>query len=218
MVSIIRTEDGSDTLYVPELDEHYHSVHGAIQESEHIFIGAGFDFTKADPVRILEIGFGTGLNTLLTCIYSEKAKRKVYYTSIEKYPLKPDITASLNYTGILKGESKSLFDKIHGSGWNSFEQITDGFILNKIEGDLVLLEIEGTYDLVYFDAFGPDKQPEMWSDEIFERIGRAVCSDGILVTYSVKGSVQRSLKRSGFNVTLLPGPPGKRQILRAVKC
>jgi tRNA U34 5-methylaminomethyl-2-thiouridine-forming methyltransferase MnmC len=218
MVSIIRTEDGSDTLYVPGLDEHYHSVHGAIQESEHIFIGAGFDFTKADPVRILEIGFGTGLNALLTCIYSEKAKRKVYYTSIEKYPLQPDVTESLNYTGILKGDSKMLFDKIHRCRWNSFEQITDGFMLRKIEADLVALEIEGTYDLVYFDAFGPDKQPEMWSDDIFERIGRAVCSDGILVTYSVKGSVKRSLKRSGFNVTLLPGPPGKRQILRAVKC
>jgi len=218
MVRIIRTEDGSDTLYVPELDEHYHSVHGAIQESEHIFIGAGFDFTKADPVRILEIGFGTGLNTLLTCIYSEKAKRKVYYTSIEKYPLQPDVTASLNYAGILKGDSKTLFNKIHRCRWNSFEQITDGFMLRLIEADLVSLEIDGTYDLVYFDAFGPDKQPEMWSDDIFERIGSAVCSNGILVTYSVKGSVQRSLKRSGFNVTLLPGPPGKRQILRAVKC
>lgn len=217
MVRIIKTEDGSDTLYVPRLDEHYHSVHGAIQESEHIFIGSGFSFSKADPVRILEIGFGTGLNALLTCIYSEKAKRKVYYTSVEKYPLNPVVTASLNYSGILKGGSKTIFDKIHGCAWNSFEQIIDCFFLNKIEGDLVSLKIEGTYDLVYFDAFGPDKQPEMWSDEIFAKIGEAVCSDGILVTYSVKGSVQRRLKNTGFIVTLLPGPPGKRQILRAVK-
>jgi tRNA U34 5-methylaminomethyl-2-thiouridine-forming methyltransferase MnmC len=217
MAEIVRTEDGSDTLYVPGLDEHYHSVHGAIQESEHIFIGAGFQFLKANPLRILEIGFGTGLNALLTCINAERLERKVNYSSIEKYPLQPEVTASLNYPDTLKGDSRRLFELIHGCKWNSFVQITDNFTLHKIEGDLLSLKIEGTFDLVYFDAFGPDKQPEMWSDDIFSRIGEATCRDGILVTYSVKGSVQRSLKRSGFTIALLPGPPGKRQILRAVK-
>jgi tRNA U34 5-methylaminomethyl-2-thiouridine-forming methyltransferase MnmC len=217
MAEIVRTEDGSDTLYVSELDEHYHSVHGAIQESEHIFINSGFDFSEANPIRILEIGFGTGLNALLTCIHSEKLNRKVYYSSVEKYPLPPEITSSLNYPDMLKGDSRLLFDKIHGCRWNSLVQLTRNFTLNKIEGDLLSLNIDGTFDLVYFDAFGPDKQPGMWSDDIFAMIGAATCRGGILVTYSVKGSVQRSLKRSGFNITLLPGPPGKRQILRAIK-
>jgi len=217
MAEIVRTEDGSDTLYVRELDEHYHSVHGAIQESEHIFINSGFNFSKADPVRILEIGFGTGLNALLTCIHAERLNKKVSYTSIEKYPLQPETTSSLNYPDILKGDSRRLFEKIHGCNWNSFVQISGNFKLNKIEGDLLSLNIEGTFDLVYFDAFGPDKQPEMWSDDIFTGIGAATCRNGILVTYSVKGSVRRSLKRSGFNITLLPGPPGKRHILRAIK-
>jgi len=217
MAEIVRTEDGSDTLYVPELDEHYHSVHGAIRESEHIFIGSGFNFLKTDPLRILEIGFGTGLNALLTCIYAERLNRKVNYTSTEKYPLHPDIISSLNYPGILKGGSRRLFDLIHGCRWNSFVRITDNFLLKKIECDFVSFKIEGTYDLIYFDAFGPDKQPEMWSDDIFDRIGKVCCTNGVLVTYSVKGSVRRSLARSGFNITLLPGPPGKRQILRAVK-
>lgn len=217
MAEIVRTEDGSDTLYVPELDEHYHSVHGAIQESEHIFIGAGLSFSKADPLRIFEVGFGTGLNALLTCISAEKLQRNVYYTSVEKYPLQPEVTASLNYASVLKGDSGRLFDIIHKSRWNSPVRISDNFILNKIEGDLLSKNIEGVYDLVYFDAFGPEKQPEMWSDEVFARIGEAVSRNGILVTYSVKGSVQRCLKRVGFTVELLPGPPGKRQILRAVK-
>lgn len=216
MPEIILTEDGSHTLYVPELNEHYHSIHGAVQESGFIFIDNGFRYSTASPVRIFEAGFGTGLNALLTAVESSLTERKTFYTSFEKYPLPSHITGKLNYSSLFPGEA-DIFREIHSCPWNSPFDISDNFTLLKKEGDLTEMDPEGIYDLVYFDAFGPDKQPEMWTDEVFEKMAAITVSGGLLVTYSAKGSVQRSLKRAGFNVTLLPGPPGKRQITRAVK-
>ncbi|MFZ2340364.1 MAG: tRNA (5-methylaminomethyl-2-thiouridine)(34)-methyltransferase MnmD [Bacteroidales bacterium] len=217
MTEIILTEDGSHTLFVPELSEHYHSIHGAVQESQFIFINSGLKYTNLSPVRIFEAGFGTGLNAYLTAIESSAANRKIYYTTIEKYPLPAEITGRLNYSGLFPGAEAGLFSNIHSCPWNTPVNLNDTFTLTKIEGDLTKAAPEGQYELIYFDAFGPDKQPEMWTNEVFEKIAAITGTGGVFVTYSAKGSVQRSLKKAGFEVTLLPGPPGKRQIIRAVK-
>lgn len=217
MAQIITTEDGSHTLFVPELKEHYHSIHGAIGESDFIFINSGLRYSKADPVRIFEVGFGTGLNAFLTAIEASIQKKKIFYTAIEKYPLSGSVTDELNYKEFFPIEYAYLFDMIHEAQWNNMGNITEYFILNKTECDLAKYETRDRFDLIYFDAFSPDKQPEMWTDDVFERISELTVRDGILVTYSAKGSVRRSLKRAGFDVALLPGPPGKRQIIRAVK-
>jgi tRNA U34 5-methylaminomethyl-2-thiouridine-forming methyltransferase MnmC len=217
MPEIILTEDGSHTIFVPELNEHYHSVHGAIQESEYIFIKCGLNFSKADPVRIFEIGFGTGLNAFLTSVNAGSKNRKIFYTAIEKYPLQDSLINGLNYKGFFPPESGYLFDRIHSAKWDIGQEISINFTLKKIEGDITKLEISGEYDLIFFDAFGPDKQPEMWTDEVFRKIAEITVPNGILLTYSVKGDVKRTLRKNGFKVNRLPGPPGKHQIIRAVK-
>ena len=217
MVEIVKTSDGSSTLFVPELNEHYHSVHGAIQESEYIFIKCGLNFSKADPARIFEVGFGTGLNAFLTAIDASSQNRKIIYTSIEKYPLPDSLVNELNYKSFFPRELAYLFDRIQKGKWNIEQEISNNFTLNKIEGDITKQEIRGYYDLIFFDAFGPDKQPEMWTDEIFKKIAEITVPKGVLLTYSVKGEVKRKLRKYGFKVNRLPGPPGKHQIIRAVK-
>jgi len=214
---LIITSDGSHTIYVPELDDHYHSVHGAVQESEHVFIKSGFDACRADPVNIFEIGFGTGLNALLTAIRSMKGERKVNYTSIEKYPVHEDIIWSLNHNDFAGREGKKIFNLIHFSQWDQTTSICKNFSLKKIKRDFTAGTHSGLYNLIYFDAFGPDKQPEMWTKEVFNSISAITDKGGIFVTYSAKGEVKRNLTACGFEVELLPGPPGKRQIIRAVK-
>ena len=217
MIQLITTADGSHTLYVPELNEHYHSIHGAVQESNIIFISAGFDRCQADPLNIFEVGFGTGLNTLLTALKSASGKREVNYTTIEKYPVGETIVSSLNHH-LFAGESgKELSDLIHSAPWDRWVSICKNFNLRKINGDISDYTLSGKYELIYFDAFGPDKQPEMWTPEVFASIAAVTEKGGALVTYSAKGEVKRNLKACGFEVTLLPGPPGKRQIIRAVK-
>jgi len=211
------TSDGSHTIYVPELDEHYHSVHGAVQESIFIFINNGFEFCKANPVSILEIGFGTGLNALLTAIRSASGKREVNYTSVEKYPVDSKIISSLNHYEFAGENGREIFNFIHSSPWNISVNISNNFKLKKIESDFTKEQLTGRYDLIYFDAFGPDKQPEMWTTKMFTGISDVTNKNGIFVTYSAKGDVKRNLKTCGFDVTLLPGPPGKRQMIRAVK-
>jgi len=214
---LITTEDGSHTLYLPELNEHYHSIHGAVQESILVFIRNGLAFCKEDPADIFEIGFGTGLNALLSCIHCTDNKRKVNYFSIEKYPLDNSIINSLNHSGFAGENGGQIFKKIQNSGWGKMEVINDYFSLKKIELDLTKEIPEGKYHIIYFDAFGPDKQPEMWTSEIFEKIASIALPGGILVTYSAKGDVKRALKLNGFKVELLPGPPGKREMIRAIK-
>ncbi len=199
------------------MNEHYHSIHGAVQESMHIFINSGLNFCKSEPINIFEVGFGTGLNALLTAAESKKNNRIINYTTIEKYPVGTDLLNELNYSQFAGDVGKDIFTGIHVAGWGKKTQITDNFFLTKINGDLTKSIPDGNYNLIYFDAFGPDKQPEMWSREIFEMIASKTEKTGILVTYSAKGEVKRNLKTCGFEVTLLPGPPGKRQIIRAVK-
>ena len=168
-------------------------------------------------MNIFEVGFGTGLNTLLTAIKSKTGTRKVHYCSIEKYPLEETIIRLLNYSQYAGEEGEKIFNLIHSSPWNTRVNICTNFILKKIYGDITAIPLSGKYDLIYFDAFGPDKQPEMWTKEIFDAIASVTNENGILVTYSAKGEVKRNLKACGFEVYLLPGPPGKRQIIRAVK-
>jgi tRNA U34 5-methylaminomethyl-2-thiouridine-forming methyltransferase MnmC len=214
---LIITSDGSHTIYVPDIDEHYHSVHGAIQESNHIFIKNGFEICKADPLNIFEVGFGTGLNALLTALKCLSGNKEVNYTSIEKYPLYEHIVRSLNYSDYAGENAKEIFQVIHSVPWNISVNVCKNFNLKKIEADLTTYTISGRYDLIYFDAFGPDKQPEMWTREIFDKIASITNRQGIFVTYSAKGEVRRALKSRGFEVTLLPGPPGKRHMISSVK-
>ena len=217
MNQIIITSDGSHTIYVPEIDEHYHSVHGAVQESNHIFIKNGFEICKADPLNIFEVGFGTGLNVLLTALKCMSGNKEVNYTSIEKYPLDERIIRSLNYSDYAGENAREIFQVIHTVPWNVRVNICKNFYLKKIEADFTADPISGKFDLIYFDAFGPDKQPEMWTKEIFELLASVTKKNGILVTYSAKGEVKRTLIACGFDVTLLPGPPGKKQMISAVK-
>jgi tRNA U34 5-methylaminomethyl-2-thiouridine-forming methyltransferase MnmC len=214
---LITTSDGSHTIYVPELDEHYHSIHGAVQESNFIYISTGFDSCMADPVSIFEVGFGTGLNALLTAMKGIHGKREINYTSIEKFPLYETMADSLNHHFFTGPDGKEIADHIHRAPWDSWVRICKNFNLMKIRGDITDFTIPGTYNLIYFDAFGPDKQPEIWTRKVFESIAAATEKNGIFVTYSSKGEVKRNLRACGFEVTLLPGPPGKRQIIRAVK-
>jgi len=217
MEILIITADGSHTVYVPELKEHYHSVNGALTESDHVFIKNGFDYCKADPVNILEIGFGTGLNAFLTALKSSECRKTVNYTSVEKHPLPFSLIKELNYPSLAGGNGQEIFDAIHLARWNTFCSINDFFNLKKISLDLVSSPLTGSYEIIYFDAFGPDKQPGMWSREIFEKIASVTVKGGILVTYSAKGEVKRNLRACGFEVSLLPGAPGKRHMIRAVK-
>jgi len=215
------TGDGSHTLFVPELGEHYHSVFGAIAESRHIFLEAGFKYLNRsfEPVDILEIGFGTGLNALLTCIESEVSGRQVKYTTIELNPLEEDIYSVLNFADLIDyRDSREIFLRLHQSPWNEWTYLTKLFSLLKINSFLKDYQpAKGTFDLVYFDAFGPDVQPEMWTREVFNKMAFGLKKQGLLVTYSTKGTVKRNLSGAGFSLEKLPGPPGKREILRAVK-
>lgn len=215
-VELRTSEDGSSTLYRPDLDEHYHSIHGAIQESMHVFIRAGLDQHPDSSLKILEVGFGTGLNALLTLIH--QGSKNIYYHTIERFPLNKSTVSEINYPKELKmTESRNLYLKMHQAPWNNDCEITPGFILHKEESDLVDFKPLTNYDLVYFDAFGPDKQPELWTPEIFKKISEAVNPGGLLVTYSCKGTVKRALKDAGMQIEKIPGPPGKREMLRATK-
>ena len=217
MPEIVTTKDGSHSIYVQALDEHYHSFHGAITESQHVFVEAGLKQLKNNHIRILEMGFGTGLNALLTLAEASKSNISIYYTGIEKYPLERTITDSLNYESIIDPGWKGILKRIHGSQWQQEVLIKPGFILKKIQCDMHEMEQVDEFDLVYFDAFAPKKQPELWTENLFRQIFRSMRSNSILTTYSSKGMVRRNLKAAGFRVEKIPGPPGKREMTRAYK-
>ena len=211
------TKDGSHTLYIKELDEHYHSLFGAVTESKHVFINAGLNVITGIHLNILEIGFGTGLNAILTMARIKGSGRIIHYTAYEKYPLGKDIIRSLNYASFLEEEHAKYFDLLHEVPWNMETAINDEFRLLKIEADICGLDIQNKFDLVYFDAFAPDKQPELWTTEIFSRIFLSMRTGALLTTYSSKGQTRRNLQEAGFHVEKLPGPPGKRDMTRALK-
>jgi tRNA U34 5-methylaminomethyl-2-thiouridine-forming methyltransferase MnmC len=202
---------------VPELDEHYHSIYGAVQESMHVYINNGFNFCDINPIAILEIGFGTGLNAFLTYLEAKKTNRIVNYTTIELCPIEDDVVRQLNYPEFVNNEEKEFFYNLHNADWNCKTNIKDSFIINKINQDLLLYQPNEYFDLIYFDAFAPDKQAELWSVEVFKKLYNHLNEKGILTTYSAKGIVKRALREVGFKVKRLPGPPGKWVMLRAMK-
>ena len=209
------TADGSHTLYLPAMDEHYHSVNGAIGESEHIFVNAGLRSLTRREIRILEIGFGTGLNAFLTLreVMANLDWRVVYF-AVELYPLPFELATRLNYAGLAWPEGESLFLDLHRAEWGKPTQITDRFVLHKIEGDANRVSLPDGIDLVYMDAFAPEKQPEMWNAALYRRLVDAMVPGATLVTYCSKGDVRRGLRDAGLFMERLPGPPGKRHILR----
>lgn len=213
-----QTADGSYTLYVPELDEHYHSVKGALTESQHIFIDMGLKHSPVSAPRILEIGLGTGLNCFLTLLSAEERQRKIHYTGIERYPLNMEIIRKLDYPSLIgKGHETDYF-AIHQAPWETETALSPWFTLHKIEGDFTDYTFPKGYDIIYFDAFAPEKQPEMWEQSLFDALYNILNEGGILTTYCAKGIVRRMLQAAGFTVERLPGPPGgKREILRATK-
>lgn len=219
MIEIIFTKDGSQTLRNVELNETYHSIHGAVQESLHVFIRHGLEFVqKKSPqkISILEIGFGTGLNAWLTARHIQDAKVQVEYVTLESFPLEESVWTKLNYAE--EDTDKALFTRLHLADWNNHTQINNNFALHKKhvsiqEADLPLSE----FDIIYFDAFAPEKQPEMWSHDVLKKVVSTMKPVGIFVTYCAKGQVKRDLKGLGLTVEALPGPPGKREMIRAHK-
>ncbi len=212
--------DGSHTLFVPSLNEHYHSTRGAIQESRHVFIEAGLQPCSKQEIELLEIGFGTGLNAFLTLLEAEERGKKVTYTAIERYPLGLDDAKKLNYSEQLVPSREELFLQLHASAWGDRVEITPTFHLKKLNMSVHQLNEfhpETLFDVIYYDAFAPRKQPGMWTREIFERLYALSDKGALLTTYCAKGDVRRMLQAVGYQVERLPGPPGKREMLRASK-
>lgn len=216
-IEILITEDGSSSLRRKDLQEGYHSTFGAIAESRHIFIEAGLrKVGKLQEINILEIGFGTGLNAILTIEFANKENQSINYQTIEKYPLKKDIISQLNYGEILHLEEE--FDKMHKFSWNETNELNPYFTIHKIDKPAEeIVYPKDFFHLIYFDAFAPQFEEKLWRKEVFENLFLSLKKGGILVTYCCKGEVKRMLKSSGFDIEKLPGPKGKREILRAIK-
>lgn len=215
------TGDGSPTLYFPELDEHYHSTHGAVQEAKHVFIENGLNsFSNKNELAILEIGFGSGLNALLTCLEVQSNESKnIKYVGIESNPLSDEELKLMNFSEQIKDKNyHSLFGEIQSGKWNELIQISTNFQLLKIESKLQEFDFSAhTFDLIYYDAFGPRAQSEMWEKSIFQPLYDILSPNGMLVTYCAQGQFKRHLKEIGFNVQTRPGPPGKREMTTAKK-
>ena len=212
------TKDGSSTLFAPRFDEHYHSTHGAIQESLHVFIQSGLYAHEIieGPISILEMGFGTGLNALLTCLY--KGKKHISYTSLEAYPVPDELIQQLNYaTETREHGAEGVFETIHAAPWEVSTEIVIDFHLLKHQIELQAYQPGQAFDVIYFDAFAPNAQPELWTKEIFSKLYNNLNPGGVFVTYSAKGNVRRALLAAGFEVEKIPGPPGKREMLRGRK-
>lgn len=215
---LIITSDGSSSIHIPEWDESYHSKHGAIQEAYHVFIKNGLAYFKEKNIAILEIGFGTGLNCFITFLEAQKNNFVIDYTGIEAFPIKDSERKLLNYVNELNAtKHQRIFDTIHTTAWEKKTQLTENFSLFKQLQKFKDISAKEQFNLIYFDAFAPRVQPELWTEFIFQKMYNALLPNGILVTYSAKGSVRRAMQEVGFTVEKLSGPPGKREMLRAFK-
>ncbi|MCF7567795.1 tRNA (5-methylaminomethyl-2-thiouridine)(34)-methyltransferase MnmD [Sabulilitoribacter arenilitoris] len=223
---IVITADGSSTIHLPGWDEQYHSKHGAIQEAYHVFIKHGLHHychsviqnNQDKHISILEIGFGTGLNAFITFLEAEKLKMTIEYFGVEGYPVSMDEIDQLNYSKQLNSENdNSIFKKFHEVSWEESHKITPLFSLIKRKRFFSEINEKDCYSIIYFDAFGARVQPELWTEKMFKKMFEALKIGGVLVTYSAKGSVRRAMEAVGFKVERLPGPPGKREMLRAFK-
>lgn len=215
---IIKTEDGSTTIHLPDWNESYHSKHGAIQEAYHVFIKNGLSLFKGKSVSVLEIGFGTGLNAFITYLEAKKANQIIDYVGVEAYPVQVDEALQMNYVSELNAsDGIEIFNLMHQSNWEVKELISNNFSLVKRKQFFQDITDENTFDLIYFDAFGFRVQPELWSLEIFQKMYTALKTNGVIVTYACRGSIKRAMIECGFKVEKLPGAPGKREMLRATK-
>ena len=215
---IIITGDGSKTIQLKDWDEQYHSKHGAVQEAYHVFIRSGFDLFDNTSMDILEIGLGTGLNAFITFLEAEKGNYPVNYCGVEAYPVTWEEASQLDYVNALKVPEKAdYFKQLHTASWEVSTEISPFFTLVKRKMDFKDIEDLEVFNLIYFDAFGARVQPELWTVSIFKKMYEALRSKGYLVTYAAKGSVRRAMLEVGFTVERLPGPPGKREMLRARK-
>ncbi len=207
---ILLTADGSDTLRHPVSGDTYHSARGAIGEAEHVFIRAGLNQILHNPVRVFEVGFGSGLNALLTWRRAKEGRKTIDYQAVEPYPVAQEIAMRLNF-------SDDVFRRIHAAPWDEPTSIDDHFRLTKWKKSLEEIEFDTIFDVIYFDAFAPDSQPELWTADIFQRLYTNTAPGGILTTYSAKGEVKRALQAAGYAVEKLEGALGKRHMLRARK-
>ena len=225
---IITTKDGSHSLFSEKYEEIYHSGNGALQESRHVFIHSGFEYavqkfktviTAENPINIFEVGFGTGLNALLSLIAAEQKKVNVYYETIERYPVSLNVIGQLNYVQLLdEGGNGHLFQALHQSEWNAHHDISDRFAFKKNEQSFMEFQLSrDTFHVVYFDAFAPENQPEMWTLEVMQKIYASLVPGGVMVSYCSKSVFRKTLIEAGFLIEKLPGPPGKREMVRAVK-
>ena len=223
-IKVIETRDGSSSLLIPEMNETYHSTHGAITESEYVFLKMGLhhyieQHPKQKIINILEIGFGTGLNAWLTAWSVINLDIEIRFTSIEKFPLAQALVEQLNYKDKKESEkAKELFDHMHKGSWGECFHVSDNFEMEKIETDIFEYSPElSSFDLIYFDAFAPSKQPEMWSQEVLKKMYDVLKPEGVFVTYCAQGQFKRDLKAVGFQTEELDGPPGKKEMTRGTK-
>lgn len=216
--SIIQTRDGSTTIHIEGWDECYHSRFGAIQEAQHVFIKNGLSLFENKSISILEIGFGTGLNAFITFLESQKLNQTIDYVGVEAYPVSADEVVSMNYISKLNAENESeIFKKMHQCNWNEQIILRADFLFNKRQQFFADINDVEMFDLIYFDAFGFDVQPELWSTSIFQKMYDALKPKSVLVTYAARGVVKRSMIEVGFTVEKMEGPPGKREMFRAKK-
>ncbi len=216
---IITTQDGSHTLFSEQFNEVYHSRQGAIEEAIHICIKSGLNYFTQQEIKIFEVGFGTGLNALVTMLEAEKRNLNIHYETIEPYPLPIETIKELNYTQQLGYEfCYGPYHSLHLCRWKEWHEITKHFSFKKNDSSLITFNPQPpTYNLIYFDAFAPEHQPEMWTPEVFQKIFDSLIPGGILVTYCSKVSVQRAMKEVGFAIEKLQGPHGRREMLRSHK-
>lgn len=216
-LEIIRTSDGSHTLRNNHLSETYHSVHGAVQESQHVFIRHGLEYfdetTNTEAISVLEIGFGTGLNAFLAAQYAARHRVLIQFTTLETFPLRKEVWSRLNYAR----EERHLFDALHDATWGSMVSITPFFSIEKREVPLQDVALNGFFNVVFFDAFAPSVQPELWTFEMLKKATDSLTTGGVFVTYSAKGQLKRDLRSIGLRVEALPGPLGKREMVRALR-
>ena len=223
---IIKTNDGSTTIHLPEWDESYHSKHGAIQEAYHVFIKNGLCFANSQklgslfegqPIAVLEIGFGTGLNCFITYLESKKNNQAIDYVGVEAYPVAIDEAMQMNYAKEIDASEAAIFKQLHECHWEQQHTLSDNFTLTKRKQFFQDIQDEAAFDLIYFDAFGFRVQPELWSEAIFASMFKSLKPNGILVTYACRTSIKNAMLSAGFSVEKLSGAPGKREMLRATK-
>ena len=220
MLKLFETQDGSNSIFSEEFGVSYHSKYGAVQEIRHVFIEAGL-FYKAilkKELSVLDIGFGTGLNAFLTFLEAERLGLKIFYTTVDAFPITTEMASELDYPRVLKAENQAVvFDEMHRTQWNSKINLSENFVFEKVLSKFEALEFPPKFDVIYYDAFAPSVQPELWEAPMMQKMYDALNPGGILVTYSAKGSFKRTLKAVGFQVESLKGPPGKREMTRGMK-